>query len=456
MTEAGRRAERQDAAAIGSGKQPDRPRSADRVRKRTRGRRRRRALAANFAAIITANFAAILTVILTGAVALGFSAPAAAEVTLPAPDTADGVTVRAREAWRWTQGEYRVWRLRGGVSIAQGGHVWRGADAAIWVDEPRDFDTPTKLIALVEAGGGEPVRIELRGPPRPIKDTNGADETNRANDSSPKTNRAEQANEPDASGAVLARQQAPHWFGRLRTTGGVRWETPEPLPEPAEKPGVFARGLAKLGVGDARLDAAAGWEADSPDNERRFDPAVRPTQFLGVPTVPPPTVGTPFPGDPFQPVTPSAPGGASRTPNFRSLQVFPRQGVGLQARVLPSDSGESIAVLSGGVRLVITGLESPGLPGGATGGRDGVIDQIELEADRAVVWTTGGGGVLGGRLDQSGDTPLEIYLEGNLEFRQGERVIYAQRMFYDARRQTGVVLDAELLTPLPELDGYQY
>ncbi|MEN0111416.1 MAG: organic solvent tolerance protein OstA, partial [Planctomycetota bacterium] len=46
--------------------------------------------------------------------------------------------------------------------------------------------------------------------------------------------------------------------------------------------------------------------------------------------------------------------------------------------------------------------------------------------------------------------------EGNLEFRQGERVIYAQRMFYDARRQTGVVLDAELLTPLPELDGYQY
>ena len=29
-------------------------------------------------------------------------------------------------------------------------------------------------------------------------------------------------------------------------------------------------------------------------------------------------------------------------------------------------------------------------------------------------------------------------------------------MFYDARRQIGVILNAELLTPLPAVDGYQY
>ena len=61
-----------------------------------------------------------------------------------------------------------------------------------------------------------------------------------------------------------------------------------------------------------------------------------------------------------------------------------------------------------------------------------------------------GGGV------QAHDAPLEIYMEGNIEFRQGDRVVYANRMFYDVRRQIGVILDAELLTPLPTIDGKEY
>jgi hypothetical protein len=47
-------------------------------------------------------------------------------------------------------------------------------------------------------------------------------------------------------------------------------------------------------------------------------------------------------------------------------------------------------------------------------------------------------------------------MEGNIVFRQGDRVVYADRMFYDARRQIGVVLDAELLMPPPPVAGYQY
>ena len=35
------------------------------------------------------------------------------------------------------------------------------------------------------------------------------------------------------------------------------------------------------------------------------------------------------------------------------------------------------------------------------------------------------------------------------ELRQGQRVIYAKRMYYDVRNEKGVVLDAEVLTPLP-------
>ena len=57
---------------------------------------------------------------------------------------------------------------------------------------------------------------------------------------------------------------------------------------------------------------------------------------------------------------------------------------------------------------------------------------------------------------QSQETPLEIYMEGNIEFRQGDRVVYADRMYYDVRRQIGVILNAELLTPLPRTEDFEY
>ena len=40
-------------------------------------------------------------------------------------------------------------------------------------------------------------------------------------------------------------------------------------------------------------------------------------------------------------------------------------------------------------------------------------------------------------------------MEGNIVFRQGDRTVYADRMFYDVRRQIGIILNAELLTPVP-------
>ncbi len=59
----------------------------------------------------------------------------------------------------------------------------------------------------------------------------------------------------------------------------------------------------------------------------------------------------------------------------------------------------------------------------------------------------------GDGLVQSEDTPLEMYLEGNIVFRQGDRTLYANRMYYDVRRQVGLVLDAELLGPVPTYEG---
>ncbi len=87
---------------------------------------------------------------------------------------------------------------------------------------------------------------------------------------------------------------------------------------------------------------------------------------------------------------------------------------------------------------------------------DGVdsLGSVSIETDRMVIWTAGNSGLsLPGGTAQSHDTPLEVYLEGNIVFRQGQRVIYADRMYYDVRGEVGVIFKAELLTPVEKYQG---
>ena len=44
-------------------------------------------------------------------------------------------------------------------------------------------------------------------------------------------------------------------------------------------------------------------------------------------------------------------------------------------------------------------------------------------------------------------------MEGNIVFRQGERVIQAERMYYDANNEVGTVLKVDMLTPVPSYRG---
>ena len=60
--------------------------------------------------------------------------------------------------------------------------------------------------------------------------------------------------------------------------------------------------------------------------------------------------------------------------------------------------------------------------------------------------------VQGEGLLQDLDRPSSV-MEGNIVFRQGDRVIYANRMYYNVRSQTGIVLDAMLESPVPTYQG---
>ena len=97
-------------------------------------------------------------------------------------------------------------------------------------------------------------------------------------------------------------------------------------------------------------------------------------------------------------------------------------------------------MITSGVNLVIDGVDPAG--------------PLDIAADRVVIWTRSGTQPdLDGNAAQSADTPLELYLEGNVVFRQGQRVVEAMSMFYDVPRSSGVITGATVLTPVDNYAG---
>ncbi len=107
---------------------------------------------------------------------------------------------------------------------------------------------------------------------------------------------------------------------------------------------------------------------------------------------------------------------------------------------------EYVITVTGGVNIVINNV--PLTLNGQT-----FLTNIDLSADKAVVWTDAD------RVDQlSGfeideNTPFEVYLEGNIVVRQGANKIKAGRAFYNISQRRGLLLDAEIRTQIPEYEG---
>jgi hypothetical protein len=208
------------------------------------------------------------------------------------------------------------------------------------------------------------------------------------------------------------RLQDRSWLGRFHTTAGIELAVPmtgsvgngvrgAAGAEPQIKPAIFERGL----------------------EARRPVSVVQPAQFAREEIAPP--VGQPS-GQ-----------GPARLGN--RIQIFGRSG-GRWGFTTDRDPerNEQIVFINTPITVNIAGLDTLG--------------DVTLETDRAVVWTpltmTGANPA-----NPLGDGPWELYLEGNIVFRQGDRVIYADRMYYNVTQEYGVVLQAEMLTPVPEYQG---
>ncbi len=108
-----------------------------------------------------------------------------------------------------------------------------------------------------------------------------------------------------------------------------------------------------------------------------------------------------------------------------------------------SNGSGTIAVAKSGIRATIEGFQAP-----ATGDSGA----LTIETDNMVVWGPSVTQLEDGEVTDK-DAPLELYLEGNIIFRQGDRIIYADRMYYNVTKEYGMILSAEVLTPIAEYEG---
>lgn len=131
----------------------------------------------------------------------------------------------------------------------------------------------------------------------------------------------------------------------------------------------------------------------------------------------------------------------------KRIQVGPRSNALIHIKSYPGTApNQSVTVFSNGIRAVIEGLEAQTV---------GNLGRVVIETDRLVLWAPNLMTLSPSGSEATGapELPIEVYLEGNIVFRQGDRLIYADRMYYNATHEYGVVLSGEVFTPVRDFHG---
>lgn len=316
------------------------------------------------------------------------------------------ISVSARQAARWKQGDYDVWHLKNQVAITQGPTQVTAQEAIIW-HEPADPQRglPSKIIVYAEGDRGstdhQGDRVQIR---------------------------RHRPGQPHAlTGAAEDLEQADQWLGRFYSTFGVQFNTPIFGTSPEEPPPIFDRGLV-----ERKKEAHAA--------------SVGLVQFQQPvqPMVPPPQDIAPTRDNPQAP--------NAGTPPATRINFEPRSQNPLNVRTFPSpDGSENIFLYTGGVRVTIEGQRIQQVQGqlGENGNASG---RVVIEADTVVAWTNPLRQLLNNQVDASAKR-WEVYLEGNIVFSTDDRVVYADQMYYDVQLRRGTILNAELYTTAPGYEG---
>ena len=334
------------------------------------------------------------------------------EITFPQPSEEFRISAEGTSINRWQQGSWNVFHLAGQVQISQGNVSLSSNEAILWIDSNPGDSAATVLLYMEDS-----VVIDIRSE-QPGKSLTGS------------------------SGSQFRDEV---WFGRLRTRGRVQFNNFVQEISADNAPSIFERGMTR--------------------RQQELE-TVRQVQHVGQTTVISPVTGavqvlsSPDPGGQTTrmtqeimelpaPVTPSvlpvSPMVNSSGIMTTHVEIIPKTASGGNfQRKVGNRPGEWVYISTGGTRVSIDSVEL------------GQIDQmgqpktsrLAIQADNVVAWETP---VL--NLDGTTGSRYEIYLEGNIVFAQGNRVIYADRMYYDATSRRGTILNADVLTPVPSYNG---
>lgn len=133
----------------------------------------------------------------------------------------------------------------------------------------------------------------------------------------------------------------------------------------------------------------------------------------------------------------------------RSVEIVPRgESSPPQVETINRpELSETVIVARGGMTVLVRDVTAQ-LP---TGDKM-ELGTISISADRVVGWLPLVSNLFNGADDLS-QAQGELYLEGDIVFRQGERIIYADSMYYNVAMERGLVLDAEAITTVPNYKG---
>ena len=355
-------------------------------------------------------------------------APRPSQIQLPATDPSRPVAITAEAATRWVQGAYEVWVLGGKCRIEQGADSATSREAVAWVRRGDPIQRQRSLVIVYLEGD---VSLDL------------------------------------AQNGARARLTDQSWLGRFETGAGVEVYVPQVRGPAQTPPAIYQRAVAArdLQVSGGVQQAQYTQPIPSPGPSGLVPPdgplppgGPLPSGGSSPPSGPIAPGGLVPPGGPLPPGGPPAASPAptgSLAVGARRIRAFARGEMETQIHWFPDrQTGQWIAVIEGGVNLIVEDIPLPGDGRlSRTLGLPGLVS-IGLWADRMVIWTRGQEVPdIYGNKPQATDTPFEIYMEGNIVFREGDRVLYADRMYYDVNNQVGAVLGAELLTPVPRYEG---
>ncbi len=333
------------------------------------------------------------------------------DISFPQPAPEYRVSIDGDVIQRWSQGAWDIYHAQGNVQIGHGSNQYLAGQAILWVDASGGSE-PTDVLVYLEQD------VQIRVPQRPD-------------------------NSEQGTGLYTDEQ----WFGRLRTGSGIHVAQLVQEIAGEQAPAVFSRAVQRRQQELNPVQPVQYVTPSSPDSGLTLvSPVTGRVQQLAPPVLQnqQPSTLSVTPGGAVLPVNPR-PGVATGNATT-DVQILPRNpSIGGNIKIKNgSIPGERILVSTGGTRVNIDSQEL------------GALDQLGqprtrrlvIQADNVVVWENPIQNA-----DGSGGSRYEIYLEGNVVFAMGNRVIYADRMYYDATFQRGTILAADVLTPVPSYQG---